>query len=739
MKVLRNVLCLAAVAAVLLVQAPLAAAEPSPPSPCYVNGQSDSVVIGTYYPRFSATYHDTEDCGVFMHVEVGTDTNWTVAEIWNSSWVAISAVQDGKNSHSIVLPITNLQANTSYYWRVRFMDEASNDGQWSADQVFSTGGTLTTRLEWDASARATGYHIHFDTAANPSYNSSTTDTFWDPGTLEYDTSYYWKVIAYNATGNSSTTIWEFRTTKDVPTNPFNPNPNDLAQNVGINSDLSWDNSARAEGYYVYFGTSVTPPYISTVTPSAFDPGAPMSYDTTYYWKVIAYNSGGNSAEVSWSFRTIVEAPVQAANPNPADALTDVAINKVFDWDDSLRATSYYVYFGTAADPAYNSSVALSTFDPGILAYDTQYYWKVIASNIGGNASTTIWSFRTCVAPGVNTLAGYFDTHTVPGSSFSNSSWGTNNTVHFTWDCSGAAAGFFWYFGSTVTPNPEDYAYTTNKYTESHTATAGTNYFYVMATDGVKNSSIASYVYLYDAAAPIPSGVHTQISTGHSAGDGLGTSGEIVAGCSSIVVDYDSIAEANPECTSFVLTVTGGTGSDEIGDETDTNTPTPQQFTGLVLNGGSKLIAKVTHYDKAGRSGYADSAEYFVKPYTPPAPSVAQISGNWSALDVNVQADASENTDITYAIYCDTLGLYVQADGSLGASAVWQNDAAWGTKRVTGLSGETAYNFSTKSRNILDNAVESAMSAQNSASTVIEPPEAPQSPAPPDGASGVPIE
>ena len=42
--------------------------------------------------------------------------------------------------------------------------------------------------------------------------------------------------------------------------------------------------------------------------------------------------------------------------------------------------------------------------------------------------------------------------------------------------------------------------------------------------------------------------------------------------------------------------------------------------------------------------------------------------------------------------------WVQADGSLGASAVWQTAAAWGTKTVTGPAENTNYTFTAKARN-----------------------------------------
>jgi hypothetical protein len=209
----------------------------------------------------------------------------------------------------------------------------------------------------------------------------------------------------------------------------------------------------------------------------------------------------------------------------------------------------------------------------------------------------------------------------------------------------------------------------------------------------------------------------------------------------VFAHYDSITDDNPDCTSFTLTVTGGVGSDSLDNDDDTTTPGPMEFAGLTLTGGTKLTCTVTHYDKSGQSGDNVSSEYFVKPYQPQAPTVVQVGGNWSVLDVTVNKDVGgfENDSVVYAIYCSTLSLYVKADGSLGASPVWDTVAGWGTVRVTGLSGETSYNFETRSHNFYTEAALSEWSTSGSDTTAIEPPEAPTSPGPPDGATGVPVE
>jgi hypothetical protein len=82
--------------------------------------------------------------------------------------------------------------------------------------------------------------------------------------------------------------------------------------------------------------------------------------------------------------------------------------------------------------------------------------------------------------------------------------------------------------------------------------------------------------------------------------------------------------------------------------------------------------------------------------TPQAPVVSNATA--SSLDVTIGAGDGNPAYTEYAIYCVTTGLWAQADGSLSASAAWQETATWGTKTVTGLDGAAGYAFRTRARN-----------------------------------------
>jgi subtilisin family serine protease len=90
---------------------------------------------------------------------------------------------------------------------------------------------------------------------------------------------------------------------------------------------------------------------------------------------------------------------------PANGATGVAIPAALSWIASTGATSYNVQVSTRADlstPVYNSTgiTGTSTTVTG-LAANTQYYWRVSATNDGGTSAwSTILSFTTAAASSV---------------------------------------------------------------------------------------------------------------------------------------------------------------------------------------------------------------------------------------------------------------------------------------------------------------------------------------------------
>jgi len=98
-------------------------------------------------------------------------------------------------------------------------------------------------------------------------------------------------------------------------------------------------------------------------------------------------------------------PNVPSSPNPANGATSVDINKDISWtggdpDPTHDTVTYDVYFGTASTPPkVSGNQSKTSYDPGTLAYQTTYYWQIVAwDNHGASAAGPVWHYTTTNAP-----------------------------------------------------------------------------------------------------------------------------------------------------------------------------------------------------------------------------------------------------------------------------------------------------------------------------------------------------
>lgn len=111
---------------------------------------------------------------------------------------------------------------------------------------------------------------------------------------------------------------------------------------------------------------------------------------------------------------------------------------------------------------------------------------------------------------------------------------------------------------------------------------------------------------------------------------------------------------------------------------------------------SQYSANLFVYDQYGNTN-SSSAQltFYTLADAPGQPSLGSPAAQ--TLDVTIDV-ATNNSTTAYAIFNSTTGQYVQANGSLGAVAVYQTTTTWDTPTVTGLATNTAYIFNTIARN-----------------------------------------
>ncbi|EMR75198.1 hypothetical protein MBGDF03_00962 [Thermoplasmatales archaeon SCGC AB-540-F20] len=137
-------------------------------------------------------------------------------------------------------------------------------------------------------------------------NGSRAEVNWS--SLQYNTTYSWYAIANDSVFENRSDTWTFTTTQNRPPNqPINPDPYNGETGVDINVNLSWNCSDPDDDpliYDVYFGTTSPLPKVASNHPeNTYDPGT-MEYNTTYYWKIVAWDGyGASNASEEWNFST----------------------------------------------------------------------------------------------------------------------------------------------------------------------------------------------------------------------------------------------------------------------------------------------------------------------------------------------------------------------------------------------------------------------------------------------------
>ena len=198
----------------------------------------------------------------------------------------------------------------------------------------ATRVAVDTNLGWSSAEGATSYVVFFGTDPTPDRDElrgEQAETSFDPGRMEYDTIYYWRVDSKNRIGTITGDAWRFRTEGipiPKPGKAASPMPAHNATNVSSTTSLGWSPTPDATSYLVYLGTV---PSLGTnelhgeQTGTTLQPDTALHSDTTYYWRVDTKNDGGTTVGDVWSFATEVQPPPKATGPQPENGATGVGI------------------------------------------------------------------------------------------------------------------------------------------------------------------------------------------------------------------------------------------------------------------------------------------------------------------------------------------------------------------------------------------------------------------------------
>lgn len=291
--------------------------------------------------------------------------------------------------------------------------------------------SISDLLVWFPVTEATGYKIWFGTDGGGTIDPTDIENGKDIGNvtsydysgvkaLNYGTVYYWKIVPYNASGDAfGCQIWQFTTEPDpnLPPCATLVEPADASTGTDINGNLMWNTVPGAAGYKIWFGTDGgginDPTSIENGTNLANDTSYTffsLSFNTTYYWKVVPYNLFGDAFDCQiWSFTTTDDTnpPGCAVLISPTYAQDSVAVNGMLEWAPSFGSSGFKIWLYTDGQGFYDPDTLewgtdlgyVLTYNYNNLKYGVRYFWKIVPYNANGDAIGCVnWLFYTIPDP-----------------------------------------------------------------------------------------------------------------------------------------------------------------------------------------------------------------------------------------------------------------------------------------------------------------------------------------------------
>ena len=240
-----------------------------------------------------------------------------------------------------------------------------------------------------------------------------------PDGLVPGTTYYWRIDEVNDADPNSPWIGDIWSFMIPPKTAYNPDPANNAEAVGPdNVTLMWTGGFGAKLHTVYIGNDydeVSNAVGGLMQGTASYNAGTLEAEKVYYWRVDEFDAVDTYKGDIWTFTT----PGAVVTPQPADGAVGAAMTTALTWTPATNATSHEVYLGLDKDavrnadtgaPEYQGSAALGSesIDPGKLAWDTLYFWRVDAVTSAGPVKGPIWSFTTADFIVVDDFESYTD-------------------------------------------------------------------------------------------------------------------------------------------------------------------------------------------------------------------------------------------------------------------------------------------------------------------------------------------
>lgn len=262
--------------------------------------------------------------------------------------------------------VSGLNEDVTYYWHVR-AESTAGSGAWSETRSYRTAvglpgrpqlesppdGVLfvswgnTNLFNWRDAEFADDYQ--FLIATEPTFAQPVVDRVVPIseapvalGSLTRGQTYYWRVIARNATGTTQSAVRSFSLVPFPPSAaPVLVSPSDGQAEVPRQTTFSWQPVEGATTYRLQISNSVTfDPVVyaqSNITATTVTLPTPLAASRLHYWQISATNAGGAGPwSAPWSFVTgtqIVSTddapsaePTLRVAPNPSAGAATVTLS-----------------------------------------------------------------------------------------------------------------------------------------------------------------------------------------------------------------------------------------------------------------------------------------------------------------------------------------------------------------------------------------------------------------------------
>jgi regulation of enolase protein 1 (concanavalin A-like superfamily) len=197
----------------------------------------------------------------------------------------------------------------------------------ATNPVPQTGSTIDTTqpdFQWEPGIDAVSHDVYLSTVYDDVKNATRDAPLgvlveqgiepnsYDPGVLQADTTYYWRIDEVKSSIIEKGNVWNFYI---PPITAYNPSPVNGVLFADANFPdpavfLSWYQAADTTSYHVYFGDNLQNVQAGTggtdkgtVTNTNYDLPSMLELNKTYYWRVDSFDGTTTNIGAVWSFKT----------------------------------------------------------------------------------------------------------------------------------------------------------------------------------------------------------------------------------------------------------------------------------------------------------------------------------------------------------------------------------------------------------------------------------------------------